>query len=134
MKTAILFTVVLMLSVGMASSAVAQDSDVAHDTWSSGTPMPRAIMASAAAVLGKRIIVVGGVTPAGTSIADTYIYSPDANTWSKGVPLPTPTSRPRAITCCRFASLKTLLMPTEATTTHVGINVPGSYSRWPVLK
>ena len=37
-------------------------------------------------------------------------------------------SRPRAITCCRFASLKTLLMPTEATTPHVGINVPDSYS------
>ena len=33
-------------------------------------------------------------------------------------------SRPRAITCCRFASLKTLLMPTEATTPHVGIKRP----------
>jgi len=38
-----------------------------------------------------------------------------------------------AATCCRFASLKTLLMPTEATTPHVGINVPDSYSRWPLL-
>ena len=43
-------------------------------------------------------------------------------------------SRPRAITCCRFASLKTLLMPTEATTPPVGINVPDSYSRWPVFQ
>jgi hypothetical protein len=49
--------------------------------------------------------------------------------------------RPRAITCCLFSSLKTLLMPTKATLPHAGINVPdlilvGRFSddhHWPDL-
>jgi len=89
MRRAILFVMVLLLSLSV-SSALAQDSDVSHDTWSSGAPMPKAILGAAAAVLGKRIIVVGGETSDGKGTADTYIYNPDANTWSKGVPLPTP--------------------------------------------
>src|SRR5215469_3240113 len=36
-------------------------------------------------------------------------------------------SRPNARTCCRFSSLKTLLMPTKATAPYVGINVPDSF-------
>ena len=33
-------------------------------------------------------------------------------------------SRPSAMTCCFFSSLKTLLIPTEATKPLVGVNVP----------
>jgi N-acetylneuraminic acid mutarotase len=95
MKRAILFVMVLLLSLSV-SSAVAQNSDISHDTWSSGKPMPKAISGAAAAVLGKRIILVAGWLSDGTAIADTYIYNPDANTWSKGVPLPTPIISPVA--------------------------------------
>jgi hypothetical protein len=36
-------------------------------------------------------------------------------------------SRPSASTCCLFSSLKTLLIPTEATKPLVGVNVPDDY-------
>jgi N-acetylneuraminic acid mutarotase len=89
--------ITMLLSLSMTSAAVAQDYPaVSHDTWSSGTPMPKATILPAAAVLGKRIVLVGGGISDGTSIADTYIYNPAANTWSKGVPLPTPTNSPAA--------------------------------------
>ena len=94
MKTTIHFSVMLLLSLSMVSIAVAQQSDVTHDTWTSGSPLPRGIFLAGAAVLGKRIIVVGGAIPPVKSVADTYIYNPDANTWSKGVPLPVPINSP----------------------------------------
>jgi hypothetical protein len=36
-----------------------------------------------------------------------------------------------AMTCCRFSSFKTLLMPTKGTLPYVVFNVLESYSRWP---
>jgi hypothetical protein len=41
-------------------------------------------------------------------------------------------SRPRAITCCFFASLKTLLIPTKVTALR-RTQRPWPHSRWPVL-
>jgi N-acetylneuraminic acid mutarotase len=87
-----------LLSMSMASSAVAQDYPaVSHDTWSSGTPMPKAIMGATAAVLGKRIYVFGGAMDWNlTGVLDTLVYNPASNTWSKGVPLPEPIFNPSA--------------------------------------
>src|ERR1035441_5487337 len=81
-----------LLSMNMASSAVAQDSAVPHDTWSSGAPMWRPIVAPSVAVLGNRIYVVGGFIDwnSGTGPVDKKIYNPASNTWSRGVSMPTP--------------------------------------------
>jgi hypothetical protein len=43
-------------------------------------------------------------------------------------------SRPKAMTCCFFSSLKTLLMLTEGIGPRVKINVPGDVYHWSVLK
>jgi N-acetylneuraminic acid mutarotase len=90
MKT-ISLLVVLLLSVGTASVAVAQTPAVAHNTWAAGAPMPTAVSApGGVGVLKGEIYVVGGVNADLTIIADTQIYNPAKNTWSTGVSLPTP--------------------------------------------
>ncbi len=90
--------ITMLLSLSMTSAAVAQDYPaVSHDTWSSGTPMPKAIMGAAAAVLGKRIFLLGGAYDWNlTGVLDTLVYNPASNTWSKGVPLPAPIFNPSA--------------------------------------
>ena len=42
--------------------------------------------------------------------------------------------RPRARTCCRFSSAKTLLMPGRNTRFPTGVNVSGRYPEWPVFR
>lgn len=97
MKTAILFTVVLLLSVGIGSVAVAQNPAVAHDTWTSGAPMPHAAMGAAAVVVGKRIILLGGAIDWNlTGALETLVYNPASDTWSKGARLPEPIFNPSA--------------------------------------
>ena len=63
---------------------------VTHNTWTSGAPMPTAVVFATAAVLKGNVYVVGGVNPNFTAHADTQIYNPTTNMWSTGVPLPTP--------------------------------------------
>jgi len=89
MKTTSLL-VVLLLFAGAASVAVAQTPAVAHNTWTSGSPMPTAVWDAAVGVLEGQIYVVGGNDADGTIVADTQIYNPATNTWSTGVSLPTP--------------------------------------------
>src|SRR5450631_3500768 len=81
-----------LLSMSMASPAGGQDSAVSHDTWSSGAPMRRPVVAPSAAVLGNRIYVVGGFIDwnSGAGLTDTQIYNPASSTWSRGVSLPSP--------------------------------------------
>jgi N-acetylneuraminic acid mutarotase len=67
-------------------------SAVAHNTWSSGAPMPVAADGTAVAVLEKQIYVVGGQNDDDTIFADTQIFDPATNTWSMGTPLPTATT------------------------------------------
>jgi N-acetylneuraminic acid mutarotase len=99
MKTTILFALALLLSLSIAPMAAAQNSEVAHDTWSSGAPMPKAVLSSTAAALGSRIFLVGGSLDwNGVGIANTEIYNPASNTWSRGVPLPTPLQSAAAAT------------------------------------
>jgi N-acetylneuraminic acid mutarotase len=93
MKTISLLAVVLLLSAGTASVAVAQiPTIIAHNTWTAGAPMPTAVMNSAVGVVNGRIYVVGGTNAYGTITAGTQIYNPTTNTWSTGVSLPTPIS------------------------------------------
>ena len=43
-------------------------------------------------------------------------------------------SRPKAITCCFFSSLKTLAISAEAISPHAVVNVPEWVSIWPVFR
>ena len=43
-------------------------------------------------------------------------------------------SRPKAITCCFFSSLKTLAISAEAISPHAAVNVPEWVSIWPVFR
>ena len=98
MKTRILFMVVLLLSLGTASVAVAQNPAVAHDTWSSGAPMPYAASGGAAVTVGNQIVLLGGfIDSNGTEVANTLVYNPASDTWGKGAPLPMPIGNPAAV-------------------------------------
>ena len=89
MKT-ISLLVAALLALGAVSAAVAQTPAVENNTWTSGAPMPTPVWGPAGAgVIEGEIYVVGGVSSAGTPIADTQIYNPATNTWRTGVPLPT---------------------------------------------
>jgi N-acetylneuraminic acid mutarotase len=62
---------------------------IVHNTWSSGAPMPTAVMDDqAVGVLKGQMYVVGGTSSTGI-IANTQIYNPTTNTWSAGTSLPT---------------------------------------------
>jgi N-acetylneuraminic acid mutarotase len=72
-----------------ASLAVAQNATVMHNKWSSGAPMPTAVVGATAGVLEGRIYVVGGLL--GNSIVSgTQVYNPATDSWGTGVPLPNP--------------------------------------------
>jgi hypothetical protein len=70
-------------------SAGGQAPAVTYNTWTSGAPMPTALVGSAAAVLQGQIYVVGGFNDSAI-VADTQVFNPATNVWSTGVPLPTP--------------------------------------------
>jgi N-acetylneuraminic acid mutarotase len=92
MKTRPWVVGVFLLAFGSAPIAVGQ-SPVAHNTWSSGAPIPTPLADTMTAVLNGKIYVAGGyMGPCcdGTVVADVQIYDPVTNTWSAGVPLPTP--------------------------------------------
>ncbi len=91
MKT-ISLLVVLLLLAGASSVTVAQTPAVAHNTWTSGAPMPTALASQAVGVIRGQIYVVGGGIPYGQPFANTQIYDPATNTWSAGAPIPVATS------------------------------------------
>jgi N-acetylneuraminic acid mutarotase len=98
MKTTSLL-VVLLLSAGAASVAVAQTPAFAHNTWTTGAPMPTPQTTSQVGVIGGRIYVVGGLSCYSCPpLAITQIYDPATDTWSTGVPLP-------IATCCGTAAV-----------------------------
>lgn len=82
--------VVLLMSVGMASVAVAQTPAVTHNTWSSGVAMPVALRWPMTGVIKGQIYVVGGVTDTGV-VANNQIYNPVTNIWSTGAAIPVAT-------------------------------------------
>ena len=94
MKTTSLLVLIFLLSVGTAWLAVAQTPTVAHNTWTSGAPMPVATSTQAIGVIKGKIYVVAGTTCQscqGGDLANTQIYAPATDTWSVGAPLPVAT-------------------------------------------
>jgi N-acetylneuraminic acid mutarotase len=90
MKTNSVVAVLLML-LGTASMALAQEPVVVHNTWTSGAPIPIAVGRPGVAVFKNQIYLVGGGNSSGEEIANTQIYNPVTNTWSTGGQLPTAT-------------------------------------------
>src|SRR5215467_1351118 len=79
--------VLLCTAVLSVAPAAAQT----HNFWTSGAPMPTALLQPATGVIGGQIYVVGGYN--GTApLADTQIYNPTTNTWTSGVSLPAATN------------------------------------------
>ena len=70
--------------VWMASSAVAQIG-----VWETRAPFPLEATEVAAAAVGDKVYVVGGLTPAGSSNR-LFIYDAFTDTWREGAPLPLP--------------------------------------------
>jgi len=90
--TAAVLAIVLVGTLPVAAQiehAAKQVPAVTHNTWTSGAPMPTALLSSAAAVLKGQIYVVGGDNGSAT-VADTQVFNPATNVWSTGVPLPAP--------------------------------------------
>ena len=82
------------LMVVAGAIALPAQGQVAHNTWTAGTAMPKAVTYGAAAALKANVYVVGGNDApghtAGGIIAYVQIYDPLTQTWSMGVPYPTP--------------------------------------------
>ena len=99
MKTRSLLAVVLLLSAGTASVAVAQVPAVAHNTWTTGAPMPAAAVGIFVGVLQGEIYLVSGANAHGTFIADTNIYNPVTS-------LTHPTATPKSVQCWRLSAYR----------------------------
>jgi N-acetylneuraminic acid mutarotase len=57
--------------------------------WETRAPLPQPRGASAAGVVGDKIIVVGGYGSGSQLISDIAIYDPTTDSWSTGAPIPT---------------------------------------------
>src|ERR1700690_581274 len=87
MKAAFRFMMASLLFVGAASQINAQAPPVAHNTWTSGAPLPTAVSSAASAVLKNEIYVVGG-SGSTENLADVQIFNPATNSWSSGPSYP----------------------------------------------
>ena len=63
--------------------------DLKTGKWTTGAPMPTPRRDHSAAVIGKRIYFIGGVTLDGKYVNAVEIYDTGTNTWSTATPLPT---------------------------------------------
>jgi N-acetylneuraminic acid mutarotase len=97
--TAALFLAGIILLPGLgtyADEVQAQDETtgaeapvVAHNTWSSGTPMPTARQGTCVGVVGENIYVIGGATSSAV-LGNNEIYNTKTKVWTTGAPMPTP--------------------------------------------
>ncbi|MEJ0045851.1 MAG: hypothetical protein WDN04_06815 [Rhodospirillales bacterium] len=73
----------------LTACAVATAGEAAAaGAWSSGTPLPSALTWSAAALVGGKIYVVGGIDAANAATSAVEVYDPATSAWSAGVALP----------------------------------------------
>ena len=57
--------------------------DPQADSWQRVASMPRRLHSHAAAVMGGKIYVTGGLTDHGNSVNSVYVYDPQANAWTQ---------------------------------------------------
>ena len=65
-------------------------------TWSTHAPMPTARQEVAVAVLGDRVVVMGGFGERGAPVATVEAYHPATDTWQTLAPLPVGVHHPAA--------------------------------------
>jgi glucose/arabinose dehydrogenase/N-acetylneuraminic acid mutarotase len=70
--------------------------DPATQKWTMLATMPTARGGPAAAVIGTKIYVVGGMTATGASLSSLSIYNPSTNTWTTGASMSTRRDNPGA--------------------------------------
>jgi N-acetylneuraminic acid mutarotase len=99
-KTSFQLMLLLLVSVGSASLATAQNPEVtynaslnashnaSHNTWTSGAPMVTPRVGAAFGVIKGNIYVVSGATTSAI-VTNNEIYNPAKNTWKTGAPIPT---------------------------------------------
>ncbi len=78
-----------MLFGGYSGAIVAttQVYDPALDTWTLGPAMAAARASFAYGMVGGKLVVAGGLTPAGTTLNTVEIFDPATSTWSAGPPM-----------------------------------------------
>jgi N-acetylneuraminic acid mutarotase len=72
--------------------ATVEAYDIDTDTWTPVAPLPSARSDLAAATVGGKIYVFGGINAAGTFLDDVDVYDPITNAWSTA-PADMPTAR-----------------------------------------
>ena len=82
-----MLSALLGIAISLSLPAQTQTPAVAHNTWTSGTPIPVGIFGPATAVLKSQIYLVGGYSGLGPENI-TQIYNPSTNTWTSGVMFP----------------------------------------------
>lgn len=87
MKATFWLVLVSVLVTGMVEVVGAQNPEVTHNTWTSGTPMPTARMGAAAAAVGTNIYVIGGYY-VNDITGVNEIYNTKTNKWTTGAPDP----------------------------------------------
>jgi N-acetylneuraminic acid mutarotase len=84
-------TAILLFISGFAQLLQSQTelpiASAAHDTWSTGTPLPIALEGPATGAIGGQIYVVGGWNGT-TVLPNNQVYNPATNTWSTSEPMP----------------------------------------------
>jgi N-acetylneuraminic acid mutarotase len=70
--------------------ATVERYNIAHNTWTTGAPLPARRSDIGAIAHGGKIYVFGGCTNGLSSVSRAVdIYDPVTNTWAKGAPMPT---------------------------------------------
>lgn len=75
--------------VAMAQMGGSVDAPVAHDSWTSGAPMPTPRQGVAIGAVGTKVYVVGGATNKAV-VSVMEIYNTAKNRWTTGPSMPTP--------------------------------------------
>lgn len=88
MKTRFQLMLLPFLFLGTASLLQAQDAEVNHNTWTSGTAMITPRVGAAVGVIKNNIYVVTGATTSAI-VTNNEIYDPTTKKWTTGAPIPT---------------------------------------------
>jgi N-acetylneuraminic acid mutarotase len=80
-------------AAAQADSASKPIPEVAHNTWSSGAPMPTAVNWPTTGVIKGKIYVVSGYAGGAPAVTDNQVYNPVTNSWTSAAPIPAATGQ-----------------------------------------
>ncbi len=73
-----------------APTSIVEVYDLATDTWTRASDMPRARFVHSASVVAGEIYIIGGADTAVGEFSTVDVYDPTADTWTTAADLPTP--------------------------------------------